>query len=61
MKEQFAETLPETGGQQTALSGSGKKIKKNPLFGVENWLVVGAVFRKTYAARVMPAGNRPRR
>ena len=56
VKEQFAETLPETGGQQTALSGSGKKIKKNPLFGVENWLVVGAVFRKTYAARVIPSG-----
>ena len=56
VKEQFAETLPETGGQQTALSGTGKKIKKNPLFGVENWLVVGAVFRKTYAARVIPSG-----
>ena len=56
VKEQFAETLPETSGQQTALSGSGKKIKKNPLFGVENWLVVGAVFRKTYAARVIPSG-----
>ena len=55
-KEQFAETLPEQTGQQTALSGSGKKPKKNPMFGVENWLVVGAVFRKTYAARVIPTG-----
>lgn len=55
VKEQFAETLPESGGQQTALSGSGKKNKKNPLFGVENWLVVGAVFRKTYAARDIPS------
>ena len=56
VKEQFAETLPEQSGQQTALSGSGKKVKKNPMFGVDNWLVVGAVFRKTYAARVIPSG-----
>jgi len=55
-KEQFAETLPESSGEQTALSGSGKKAKKNPLFGVDNWLVVGAVFRKTYAARNIPSG-----
>jgi hypothetical protein len=54
-KEQFAETLPEASGQQTALSGSGKKPKKNPMFGVDNWLVVGAVFRKTYAARTIPS------
>ena len=56
VKEQFAETLPEQSGQQTALSGSGKKATKNPLFGVENWLVIGAVFRKTYAKRDIP-GN----
>ena len=55
-KEQFAETLPESSGQQTALSGSGQKPKKNPMFGVDNWLVVGAVFRKTYAARNIPSG-----
>ncbi len=55
-KEQFAETLPESSGQQTALSGSGKKPKKNPMFGVDNWLVVGAVFRKTSAARNIPSG-----
>jgi hypothetical protein len=54
-KEQFAETLPESSGEQTALSGSGKKPKKNPMFGVDNWLVVGAVFRKTYAAKAIPA------
>ena len=54
-KEQFAETLPESSGQQTALSGSGTKPKKNPLFGVDNWLVVGAVFRKTYAAKSIPS------
>jgi hypothetical protein len=55
VKEQFSETLPETGGQQTALSGGSQKTKKNPLFGVENWLVIGAVFRKTYAAKSIPA------
>jgi len=53
-KEQFAETLPEAGGQQTALSGSGTNPKKNPMFGTDNWLVVGAVFRKTYAAKTIP-------
>ena len=36
VKEQFAELLPDTGGQQTALSGGSQKTKKNPLFGVEN-------------------------
>ena len=34
---------------------SGKKVKKKPLFGVDNWLVVGAVFRKTYAAKTIPS------
>jgi hypothetical protein len=56
VKEQFSETLPESSGQQTALSGGSQKTKKNPLFGVENWLVIGAVFRKTYSARTIPAG-----
>ena len=55
VKEQFSETLPAAGGQQTALSGMTKKTKKNPLFGVEHWLVIGAVFRKTYAAKTIPA------
>ncbi len=55
-KEQFGETLPEQSGQQTALSGSGKKVKKNPLFGLDSWLVVGAVFRRTYVARNIPSG-----
>src|SRR5438067_1872014 len=56
VKEQFAEMMPETSaGQSSALSGGGNKSKKNPLFGVEHWLVVGAVFRKTYSARTIPA------
>ena len=56
VKEQFSEALPATAGQQTALSGGSQKLKKNPLFGVENWLAIGAVFRKTYAARTIPSG-----
>jgi len=56
VKEQFSETLSQGGGQQTALSGGSQKTKKNPLFGVENWLVIGAVFRKTYAAKTIPSG-----
>ena len=56
VKEQFSETLPAGGGQQTALSGGSQKTKKNPLFGVEHWLVIGAVFRKTYAAKTIPSG-----
>ena len=40
----------------TALSGGSQKTKKNPLFGVEHWLVIGAVFRKTYAAKTIPSG-----
>ena len=56
VKEQFSETLSASGGQQTALSGSSQKTRKNPLFGVENWLVVGAVFRKTYSAKTIPSG-----
>lgn len=56
VKEQFAKMMPETSaGQPNALSGGGNKSKKNPLFGVEHWLVVGAVFRKTYSARTIPA------
>ena len=55
VKEQFSETLPANSGQQTALSGTTQKTKKNPLFGVEHWLVVGAVFRKTYAAKTIPS------
>ena len=55
VKEQFSETLSASGGQQTALSGGSQKTRKNPLFGVENWLVVGAVFRKTYAAKTIPS------
>src|SRR5207302_7528232 len=46
VKEQFAEMMPDSSaGQSSALSGGGNKSKKNPLFGVEHWLVVGAVFR----------------
>jgi len=49
-KEEFAETLPATGGQSSALSGS-KKAQRNPLHGVDSFLSVGALFRVTYAAK----------
>lgn len=51
----FAETLSDnTGG--TALSGKKEKGKVNPLFGIDSWLVIGAIYRKTYASRTIP-GN----
>lgn len=31
------------------------KAAKNPLYGTESYLAVGAIFRKTYAARTIPA------
>jgi hypothetical protein len=43
--------LPETGGAQPALSGSKKKARRNPLHGVDSYLVAGAIFRITYASR----------
>ena len=44
-KEEFAETLPTTGG--TGLS-SAKKARRNPLHGVDSYLAVGAIFRLTF-------------
>lgn len=32
------------------------KAKKNPLYGTESYLAVGAIFRKTYATRTIPPG-----
>lgn len=53
-KEEFAETLPTTSGQQTALSGSKTKSRRNPLHGEDSYLAVGAVFRVTYTTRNPP-------
>lgn len=36
--------------------GRKSKAKKNPLYGTESYLAVGAVFRKTYATRIIPVG-----
>lgn len=53
-KEEFSETLPDQGGQQTALSSGAKKSRKNPLHGVDSYLVVGAIFRLTFTAARAP-------
>lgn len=50
-KEEFAETLPDASGSSTALSSSKKKARRNPLHGVDSYLVAGAVFRITYTSR----------
>jgi hypothetical protein len=49
----FAEMISGTGQGATALSSGGKQ-KQSPLFGTDSWLVVGALFRKTYASKVYP-------
>lgn len=44
--------LPGTGGQgQSRATG-----KRSELYGVDSYLVVGAVFRRTYARRTVPTG-----
>lgn len=50
----FPKTAP--GGSTSDGSALGKKSKpgKNPLYGTESYLAVGAVFRKTSAARSIP-------
>lgn len=62
---QFSKTLP-AGSDASASSGSSpnsnalagtqdSSSKKNPFLGVDSWLVVGAIFRKTYAAGSIPS------
>lgn len=55
-KEEFSETMPDTsaGNNGNALSGSNSKGKRNPLHGVESYLVVGAVFRVTFSTQDAP-------
>ncbi len=48
----FAPQAKKSGG---AL-GAQEKPQKSPLYGVESYLAVGAVFRKTYASRAIPSG-----
>lgn len=53
-ERRFAETIGSSGGGDTALSGEKKAGKANPLFGTDSWLAVGAIYRRTYAARAIP-------
>ena len=47
-------TAPSSASSGSAL-GKSSSTKKNPLYGTESYLAVGAVFRKTYAAQNIPA------
>ena len=49
----FAEMISGTGQGATALSSGGQQ-RSSPLFGTDSWLVVGALFRKTYASKAYP-------
>lgn len=54
----FPEFAPNGGGESggTALSGGKKaKQKTSEMFGVDSYLAVGAVFRRTYARRSIPS------
>lgn len=54
-ERRFSEFLAAT-PTEGALPGNTSKGKPNPLFGEDSWLVLGVVFRKTYAARAFPTG-----
>lgn len=55
VERSFPKFPPEQTSEGNAL-GKKSKAKKNPLYGTESYLAVGAVFRKTYAVRAIPAG-----
>lgn len=52
----FPKTAPEGATGSGSALGKKSKSKKNPLYGTESYLAVGAIFRKTHAARVIPSG-----
>jgi hypothetical protein len=51
----FPKFPPGTTSEGSALSKKSK-VKKNPLYGTESFLAMGAIFRKTYVARSIPEG-----
>jgi hypothetical protein len=53
IERRFSEQLPETSGQN-GFAKNGGKNKENPLFGTDQWLVVGAIFRRTRALLSVP-------
>ena len=52
----FGELMPATTNTGSALSKDTTPGGKNPLYGCESYLGVGATFRKTYASTRIPAG-----
>lgn len=50
----FPESMPGAAGTETALSSAKKAQKTSELYGVENWLVVSAIFRVSFSARNAP-------
>jgi hypothetical protein len=51
----FSEKLPNAKEGQAALSGKKKVDTKNPLFGLDSWLTVGVIFRKSYVLSFVPS------
>ena len=56
VEKAFPKTPPATSAPDGGALGKKSKAKKNPLYGTESFLAVGAVFRKTYATRTIPSG-----
>lgn len=50
----FPKSAPE-GTESGSALGKKSKAKTNPLYGLESYLAVGAVYRKTYAVKRIPA------
>ena len=56
VEKAFPKFSPGTSTSDGSALDKKSKAKKNPLYGTESYLSVGAVFRKTYASRTIPAG-----
>jgi hypothetical protein len=56
VEKAFPKFPPGTATSDGSALGKKSKAKKNPLYGTESFLSVGAVFRKTYASLTIPAG-----
>ena len=53
----FPEKLPGDAGQSSGLSAwESRSAERNPMFGQSTYLVLHAVFRRTYLKRRLPAG-----
>jgi hypothetical protein len=50
----FAESVPNINTGNALTTTAGKTIP-NPLFGTDTWLTIGAIYRRTYAARSIPS------